>query len=61
MKESIKNKIFGVNKPRKLAVNNLSYDLATSHQVIEAHSGKLWFESEDKEGTTFYIELPLTD
>jgi len=59
MKESMKNKMFGVNKPRKLAINNLSYDLATSYQVIEAHNGRLWFESEDKEGTIFYIELPL--
>ncbi|GAB3927626.1 hypothetical protein GCM10028804_33060 [Larkinella terrae] len=34
--------------------------LAISRQIIEAHKGKLWFESEENRGTTFYIELPLT-
>jgi two-component system, OmpR family, sensor histidine kinase VicK len=26
--------------------------------IIEWHSGKIWFESKENEGTTFYIELP---
>lgn len=28
-------------------------------QIIEAHHGRLWFESEVNQGTTFYIELPM--
>jgi len=27
--------------------------------VIEAHGGKIWFESEEKEGTTFYFSVPV--
>jgi len=26
--------------------------------IVEWHSGKIWFESEENVGTTFYIELP---
>jgi signal transduction histidine kinase len=33
--------------------------LAISKQIIEAHDGKLWFESKQGNGTTFFVELPL--
>lgn len=33
--------------------------LVISKQIIEAHGGKLWVESEPLEGTTFYVELPI--
>jgi len=28
-------------------------------QIIEAHGGKIWFESEEDKGTIFYIALPI--
>ena len=28
-------------------------------QVAELHSGKVWFESEEGKGSTFYVELPV--
>ncbi len=34
--------------------------LAISKQIVEAHGGKLWFESKIGNGTIFYIELPIT-
>lgn len=32
--------------------------LAISRQIVEAHHGKIWFETEQNVGTTFYIEFP---
>jgi signal transduction histidine kinase len=29
-------------------------------QIIEAHRGKIWAESNPGQGTTFFIELPIT-
>jgi signal transduction histidine kinase len=26
-------------------------------QIIEQHRGKIWFETREGEGTTFYVEL----
>ncbi len=27
--------------------------------VIDAHNGKIWFESEENKGTTFHVQIPL--
>ncbi len=35
------------------------YGLYLSKLIIEAHNEKLWFESEEGEGTTFYFTLPI--
>jgi signal transduction histidine kinase len=32
--------------------------LYISKQIVEAHGGKLWFETEEGRGTTFYVFLP---
>ena len=34
--------------------------LAISKKIIEAHDGDIWYESKGKQGTSFFIRLPLT-
>lgn len=33
--------------------------LSISKQIIEAHDGKIWLESTEGHGTTFYVEIPI--
>jgi len=33
--------------------------LAISKQIVEAHGGKIWFDSKPGNGTTFFVELPI--
>jgi CheY-like chemotaxis protein len=34
--------------------------LAISHEIVTQHNGKLWFETDPPHGTTFYVDLPLS-
>lgn len=33
--------------------------LSISKQIVEAHDGRIWFESVEGQGTTFFVEMPL--
>jgi signal transduction histidine kinase len=33
--------------------------LTICKNIVEKHSGKIWFESQEGQGTTFFIELPI--
>jgi signal transduction histidine kinase len=32
--------------------------LSIAKEIVEAHGGRIWFESEEKKGTSFYVKLP---
>ena len=35
--------------------------LAIAHSVVvKSHSGQIWFQSVEGQGTTFYIKLPMS-
>jgi two-component system sensor histidine kinase VicK len=35
--------------------------LFIAKNIIEAHGGKIWFESEERKGTVFYFSLPVKE
>jgi signal transduction histidine kinase len=35
--------------------------LSITKQIIENHNGKIYFESKENIGTSFYLELPLPE
>jgi two-component system phosphate regulon sensor histidine kinase PhoR len=35
--------------------------LSISKHIIEAHGGKIWAESDERHGSVFYFEIPLTN
>jgi len=57
--EEIKEKVFQPNFSTKF--NGSGIGLAVAKRGIEHGGGKIWFDSEEGKGTTFYIEIPLAN
>lgn len=53
----MKDKVFTPNFTTKSSGTGLG--LAISANIIEGFNGKIYFETEDGEGTTFFLEIPL--
>ncbi len=59
-KPNIFGKFFRADNAKKQDAVGSGLGLFTTLKIVEKHSGKIWFESKDGEGTTFYISLPVT-
>ncbi len=59
----LQDKVFDMftEAKRKGTAGELPYGLGLSicKQIVEAHSGSIWFTSKTGEGTTFYVKLPI--
>jgi len=59
--EDLKEKIFDIfTDARRRGTGgeeSFGLGLAVSKQIVEAHGGKIWFESEPGQGTTFFVSL----
>lgn len=58
MKEKIFNMFPEAQRAGTGGEESFGLGLAISKQIVEAHKGKLWFESIMGKGTTFFVELP---
>lgn len=63
--EDLKDKIFDAfsDAKRKGTSGEQPFGLGLSiaRQIIEAHQGRIWFDSEEEIGTVFFVELPVVD
>jgi signal transduction histidine kinase len=59
MKDKIFDMFTEAKRPGTAGEQPFGLGLAISKQIVEAHGGKLWFNSKPGNGTTFYVELPI--
>ena len=60
--ENLKSKVFNIFTEAKRSgtagEKSFGLGLSISRQIVENHKGKIWFENNTENGTTFYIRLP---
>jgi signal transduction histidine kinase len=60
MKDKVFDMFTEAKRPGTLGEQSFGLGLAISKQIVEAHGGRIWFDSKAGNGTTFFVELPLS-
>ena len=58
-KSNIFQKFFRASNAIKKEPEGSGLGLFVAKNIVEAHGGKIWFESEEGRGTTFYFTIPI--
>ena len=58
-RERVFSKFFRADNVIRLETEGSGLGLFIAKNIIEAHGGKIWFESKEGEGTTFFFSLPI--
>lgn len=60
--DGLHDKIFDLftesKRPGTSGEESFGLGLSISRQIVEAHGGRIWFESEEDKGTAFFVSLP---
>ena len=57
IKENVFNMFTDAKRPGTAGEKSFGLGLSICQQIVENHGGKIWFESENNKGTTFFVSL----
>ncbi len=58
--KNIFKKFYRANNTMKMKTSGTGLGLFIAKAIIESHKGKMWFVSKEGEGTTVYLNLPIS-
>lgn len=58
-KEKIFQKLYQVPGEKEKTFPGLGMGLYISKEIVKRHNGNIWVDSQEGQGSTFYVSLPL--